>query len=79
MADLRNAIVSANVAGPKGSMDGSFQSYTIAGNDQITSAEAYKPIVIAYRNNAPVQLSDVAQIVDGLENTKVGGWYQGAR
>jgi multidrug efflux pump len=75
MADLRNAIVSANVAGPKGSMDGSFQSYTIAGNDQITSAEAYKPIVIAYRNNAPVQLSDVAIIVDGLENTKVGGWF----
>jgi multidrug efflux pump len=77
MADLRNAIITANVAGPKGSMDGSFQSYTIAGNDQITSAEAYKPIIIAYRNNAPVQLSDVAQIVDGLENTKVGGWYKG--
>jgi multidrug efflux pump len=77
MADLRNAIISANVAGPKGSIDGAFQSYTIAGNDQITTAEAYKPIVIAYRNNAPVQLSDVATIVDGLENTKVGGWYKG--
>jgi multidrug efflux pump len=75
MSDLRAAIVSANVAGPKGSMDGAFQSYTIAGNDQITTAEAYKPIIIAYRNNAPVQLSDVAQIVDGLENNKVGGWY----
>ena len=74
MADLRTAIVGANVSGPKGSLDGPFQSYTIAANDQITSAEAYRSVIIAYRNNAPVLLSDVAQVIESLENTKVGGW-----
>ena len=62
---------------PKGSLDGAHQSYTISANDQITAAEAYRNIVIAYRNGAPVLLRDVADIVDGLENNKVGGWYQG--
>ena len=76
MADLRNAIVAANVSGPKGSLDGPFQSYTIAANDQITSAEAYRSVIVAYRNNAPVLLSDVAEVVESLENTKVGGWYR---
>jgi multidrug efflux pump len=77
MEDLRGAISLANVAGPKGSLDGSQQSYTIASNDQISAAEAYNSVVVAYRNGAPVMLSDVAQVVDGLENTKVGGWFQG--
>ena len=49
----------------------------IAANDQITVASAYNDIVIAYRNNAPIKLRDVAVVVDGLENAKVGGWYQG--
>jgi multidrug efflux pump len=77
MEDLRSVVGLANVAGPKGSFDGAQQSYTIASNDQITAADAYKQIVVAYRNGAPVLLSDVARVVDGLENTKVGGWYQG--
>ena len=76
MADLRTAIVAANVAGPKGSLDGAHQSYTIAANDQIASAEAYRTVIIAYRNGAPVLLKDVAEVIDGLENSKVGGWYQ---
>jgi len=65
------------VAGPKGSLDGTHQSYTIAANDQVTSAETYKTIVVAYRNGAPVRLSDVADVVEGLENSKVGAWYRG--
>ncbi len=77
MADLRGAIVAANVSGPKGSLDGASQSYVIAANDQITSAEQYRSIVVAWRNNAPVRLGDVATVTDGLENDKVGGWYQG--
>ena len=55
----------------------SHQSYTIAANDQLGAADAYRGIVIAYRNGAPVVLSDVADVVEGLENTKVGGWYKG--
>src|SRR5947207_7778259 len=77
LEDIRTVIVGANVAGPKGSLDGAHQAYTIAANDQITAAAAYRNIVIAYRNGAPVLLKDVADIVDGLENNKVGGWYNG--
>ncbi len=77
LEDVRTAIVNANVAGPKGSLDGAHQTYTIATNDQITAASAYRSLVVAYRNNAPVMLTDIASIVDGLENNKVGGWYQG--
>ena len=78
MTDLNSAIVGANVAGPKGSLDGTHQSYTIAANDQITSPEAYRDIVVAYRNNAPVRLRDVAEVSEGLENARVGGWHNGA-
>lgn len=77
MEDLRNAIAGANVSGPKGSLDGAHQAYTIAANDQIAVADAYRPIIIAYRNNGPVTIGDVAQIMDGLENEKTGAWYQG--
>src|ERR1700680_2032179 len=77
MEDLRNVIVGANVAGAKGSLDGAHQSYTIAANDQISAASAYRDVVVTYRNQAPVFIKDVADVVDGLENTKVGGWYQG--
>ncbi|MFM2423444.1 MAG: hypothetical protein RL291_1974, partial [Pseudomonadota bacterium] len=77
MAELRNAIIGANVAGPKGSLDGATQSYSIAANDQVTTAEAYRTVIVTFRNNAPVLLRDVAEVVDGLENTKVGGWFRG--
>jgi multidrug efflux pump len=77
MADLRAAVVAANVSGPKGSLDGKYQFYTISSNDQIVDAAAYKAVIVAYRNNAPVLLQDVAEVIDGLENSKVGGWFQG--
>src|SRR5512136_1410883 len=77
LEDLRTAIVGANVAGPKGALDGAHQSYTIAANDQITAGNAYKDIVVAFRNGAPVKISDAADVVEGLENTKVGAWYRG--
>ncbi|MFL9827495.1 efflux RND transporter permease subunit [Rhodoplanes sp. SY1] len=77
LEDLRATIINANVAGPKGSLDGAHQSYTIAANDQLEAAEAYRAQIIAWRNGAPVLLRDVADVVDGLENSKVGGWYDG--
>ncbi len=77
MADLSSAIASANVSGPKGSIDGEKQSYTIAANDQIDAAKVYEDVVIAYRNDAPVRIKDVAKVSEGLENTRVGGWYNG--
>jgi multidrug efflux pump len=77
LEDLRNVINAANVAGPKGAFDGTHQSYTIAANDQITAAEAYRNIIITYLNGGPLLLRDVADIIDGLENSKVAGFYQG--
>jgi multidrug efflux pump len=77
LEDLRNAVIGANVAGPKGSLDGAQQSYTIAANDQIGAADAYKSVVVSFKNGAPILLGDVSQIIEGLENVKVGAWYQG--
>ena len=75
LEDIRTAITSANVAGPKGALDGPAQAYTIAANDQLEAVEAYRQVVLAYRNNAPVLLKDVATIVDGLEDSRVGGRF----
>src|SRR5688572_4175790 len=77
MEDLRQAIAGANVSGPKGQLDGALQAYSIAANDQITSADAYKPIIVAYRSGAPIKIADIAQIIDGLENDKTAATYQG--
>jgi multidrug efflux pump len=77
LEELRNVIVAANVAGAKGALDGAHQSYTISANDQLAAADAYRTVIITYRNGAPVLLKDVADIVDGLENNKVAGFYQG--
>ena len=77
LEDLRYAISNANVAGPKGSFDGARQSYTIAANDQITVADAYRFVVVTYSNGAPVLLSDVADVREGPENAKVASWFQG--
>jgi multidrug efflux pump len=77
LEDVRAAISGANVNGPKGSLDGAQQSYMIAANDQISTARVYDDLVIAYRDGAPVKLRNVATVVEGLENQKVGGWYQG--
>jgi multidrug efflux pump len=72
--DLRTTLGNANVNTPKGSFDGPRQATTINANDQITSAEDYSTLVIAYRNGAPVRLTDVATVVQGAENTKLGAW-----
>ncbi|HVG50884.1 MAG TPA: efflux RND transporter permease subunit, partial [Xanthobacteraceae bacterium] len=77
LEDVRAAITGANVSGPKGQLDGVNQSYMIASNDQIAAAANYQPIVLAYRNGAPVLLRDVADVIDSMENTRVGAWYQG--
>src|SRR6185369_3449457 len=60
LEDVRGALAQANVNQAKGSFDGPDQSYTIGANDQIASSAEYKPVVIAYRNGAPIRLSDVA-------------------
>ncbi|HVN20497.1 MAG TPA: efflux RND transporter permease subunit, partial [Dongiaceae bacterium] len=74
LEDLRASLVQANVDQAKGVIDGPRQSYTIGANDQLLSSAQYQPIVVAYRNGAPVRLSDVATIVDGTENNQLAAW-----
>ncbi len=68
MEDVRTAIAAANVNGAKGGFDGPRQAMALGANDQLLSPEAYRSLVIAYRNAAPVRLSDVGNVVGGLEN-----------
>lgn len=74
LEDVRNAIAAANVNLPKGIFDGPLKSAIIDNNDQLRSATEYRDLVIAYRNNAPVKLSDVANIIDSVENLKLSAW-----
>src|SRR5450830_1925314 len=74
MEDVRTALAQANVNQAKGSFDGSTQSYTIGANDQLLKSADYRPLVVAYKNGAPVRLSDVATVVDGAENVKQAAW-----
>jgi multidrug efflux pump len=72
--DLRTTLANANVNTPKGNFDGPSRAYTINANDQIRKASDYEDLVVAYRNGAPVKLSDVARATEGAENTKLAAW-----
>jgi multidrug efflux pump len=72
--DLRTTISNANQNGPKGTLDGPSSAYTVNTNDQIRNADDYGMVVIAYKNGSPVRLKDVATLISGAENAKLGGW-----
>src|SRR5712691_546107 len=74
LEDVRTALGSANVDQAKGTLDGPRQSFTINANDQLLAGAQYNPIVIAYRNGAPVRLADIASITDGVENQYEAAW-----
>jgi multidrug efflux pump len=74
LEDVRTAISSTSVDTAKGSFDGPKQAYTITANDQLTSGDDYKQVIVAYRDGAPVKLSDVAKVVNGVENDKLAAW-----
>jgi len=74
LEDLRAVLSQANVNQAKGNLEGPRQSFTIGANDQLVSGQEYRSVVIAYRNGAPVRLSDVAEVVDGVENVKQAAW-----
>jgi multidrug efflux pump len=72
--DVRTAIAAANVNQAKGSFDGPARAYTIDANDQLRSPEEYRTIIVAYKNGAPIFLSDVADVVEDAENVKLAAW-----
>src|SRR5437868_2448570 len=74
LEDLRTVLGQSNVDQAKGTFDGLHQAYTIGANDQLLSSDGYKPLIIAYRNGAPVRVRDVANVIDGVENDKQAAW-----
>src|SRR5690242_13641501 len=74
LEEVRVALVAANVNQPKGNLDGPRQNYLVAANDQLPSAAGYKPLIIAYQNGAAVRLTDIAKVLDGVENAQLAGW-----
>jgi multidrug efflux pump len=72
--DVRTIIGTQNTDSPKGSFDGPTQSTTINANDQLTTADGYRDLIIAYKNGRPVHLRDISTIVDGAENNQLTAW-----
>jgi multidrug efflux pump len=77
LEDVRSALTQANVNAPKGTLNGKTQSYSIGTNDQLSDASEYKSSIVSYKNNSPVRLSDVASVVDGVENDQLAAWANG--
>jgi len=74
LTQVRSAIAAANVNTAKGTFDGPHRAFTIDANDQLLSSAAYRPLVVAYRDGAPVRLSDVAHVIDGVEDAHQAAW-----
>ena len=72
--ELQQAVAQANVNQPVGLIDGERQSFAIKDNGQLTSAEAYRPLIVAWRNGAPIRLEEVATPIDSVENKRVAAW-----
>jgi len=77
--EVSNAIQNGNVNLPTGILYGTHQAYTVQVNGQLNKAADYGPLVVAYRNGAPVRLKDLGQVVDGVENDKTASWYFDAK
>ena len=74
LEDLRTALTQASVNAAKGNLDGPRQDYQIDANDQLVTSDDYRKVVVAFRNGGPVMLSDVARIVDGVEDNNLAAW-----
>jgi multidrug efflux pump len=74
LEDLRTALASTSVNAAKGAIDGEAQNYQINSNDQLLAGDDYREVIVAYKNGAPVTLSEVSKINDGVENVRLAGW-----
>jgi hydrophobe/amphiphile efflux-1 (HAE1) family protein len=77
LEDVRAAISAATLNAPKGTLTGARQNYTLEDNDQLLKADGYRPLIVAWRNGSPVRVSDVASVVDGVENIQASPTYDG--
>ncbi|HEY0801999.1 MAG TPA: efflux RND transporter permease subunit, partial [Steroidobacteraceae bacterium] len=79
LEDIRNALAQATLNAPKGTLDGPRRSITVDTTDQLFNAEAYKPVIVAYRNGAPVRIADIGTAIDSVEDVNRAAWVQGKR
>jgi len=79
LSDVANAVGTANVNLPTGTIYGADRTFTVEANGQLLRASAYAPQIIAYRNGSPVRLDEVAHVYDGVENDKSASWFMGKR
>ncbi len=77
--EVAGALQRGNVNLPTGVLQGKTQSLTIQATGQLYNAEAYKPLVVAYRNGSPVRLGEIGKVIDSVENDKIAGWYKQTR
>ncbi len=77
--DIQNVIDSANVNLPTGTLYGDYQAFTVKATGQLTRADAFRPLIVAYRNGAPVYLDQVARVLDSVQNDKIASWHNGTR
>ena len=73
--EVAQAIDNGNVNLPTGVLYGSHRAFTVQASGQLNDAQAYRPLIVAYRNGAPVRLSEIANVIDSVENDKVAAWY----
>jgi HAE1 family hydrophobic/amphiphilic exporter-1 len=77
--EVEKAIVQGNVNLPTGTIYGRHQAFTVQATGQLLNAEAYRPLIVSYRNGSPVRLQDVGRVIDSVENDKVANWYKDTR
>ncbi|HWG03579.1 MAG TPA: efflux RND transporter permease subunit [Beijerinckiaceae bacterium] len=79
MTDVSNAVVAANSITPVGGLRGETRNVTLDAPGQLLHAEDFRPIVVAWRNGAPVRVGDVGNVIDSVENDQIGAWYGNQR
>jgi HAE1 family hydrophobic/amphiphilic exporter-1 len=77
--EVANAIMNGNVNLPTGILYGTHQAFTIEASGKLNNAEAYRPLIVAYRNGSPVRLGELGRVIDSVENDKIAGWYNNVR
>jgi len=77
--EVANAVQNGNVNLPTGILYGTHQAFTIEASGKLNNAEAYRPLIVAYRNGSPVRLGELGRVIDSVENDKIAGWYNNVR
>ena len=77
--EVANAIANGNVNLPTGTLYGTHQAFTIEASGKLNNAEAYRPLIVAYRNGSPVRLGELGRVIDSVENDKIASWYNTTR